>query len=110
MAGYSGTPLAKKLGIHAGARIALIHSPVDFTDTLGGLPVGAVLAPAAGGRCDVVLLFVATRAQLATDLSLALRGLAATGGSGWRGPSAPQASPPIWRRTPCARPGWRQDW
>jgi hypothetical protein len=80
MAGYSGTPLAKKLGIHAGARIALIHPPADFTATLGGLPVGAVLAPAAGWRCDVVLLFVATRAQLAADLSLALRGLAATGG------------------------------
>jgi hypothetical protein len=80
MAGYSGTPLVTKLGIRPGARIALIHPPVDFAATLGALPAGATLAPPAGWRCDVVLLFVATRAQLAADLPLALRGLAAAGG------------------------------
>ena len=30
MAGYSGTPLAAKLGIKAGARVALVHAPDDF--------------------------------------------------------------------------------
>ncbi|MDX1611163.1 MAG: DUF3052 domain-containing protein, partial [Candidatus Thermoplasmatota archaeon] len=30
MAGYSGTPLAKKLGIKAGHQVALFHAPDGF--------------------------------------------------------------------------------
>ncbi|HEV2236878.1 MAG TPA: hypothetical protein VGR57_09495 [Ktedonobacterales bacterium] len=80
MAGYSGTPLVKKLGIRAGARIALLRAPAGFAATLGALPPGATLAPATGWRCEVVLLFVATRARLAGDLPNAMSGLAAAGG------------------------------
>ncbi|HEV7586734.1 MAG TPA: hypothetical protein VGO40_01295 [Longimicrobium sp.] len=37
-AGYSGTPLPKKLGIKPGHRIRLIGAPEEFGDTLGELP------------------------------------------------------------------------
>jgi hypothetical protein len=80
MAGYSGTPLVAKLGIRPGARLALIHPPDEFAATLGTLPPGVTLAPAAGWRCDVVLLFVTSRGQLAAELAAALSGLAAAGG------------------------------
>jgi hypothetical protein len=80
VAGYSSTPLVKKLGIREGARVALLRAPATFATTLGALPAGATLAPAAGWRCDVVLLFVATRAALAADLPSAMRGLAVAGG------------------------------
>jgi hypothetical protein len=86
MAGYSGTPLVAKLGIRPGARLAMIHSPAGFAATLGALPpgvalpLGVALAPAEGWRCDVVLLFVTSQAQLAAELPAALGGLAAAGG------------------------------
>jgi hypothetical protein len=80
MAGYSGTPLATKLGVRPGARIALIHPPPSFAATLGALPAGVTPTLPAGWRCDVVLLFATSRAQLGDDLPRALGGLAATGG------------------------------
>jgi hypothetical protein len=41
MAGYSGTPLPKKLCIREGARVALVNAPPDFESVLGALPEGA---------------------------------------------------------------------
>lgn len=41
LAGYSGTPLPKKLGITPKARIDLVGAPVQFEETLGALPMGA---------------------------------------------------------------------
>lgn len=38
MAGYSGTPLARKLGIGSGHRLALVGAPPGFEDALEGLP------------------------------------------------------------------------
>lgn len=38
MAGYSGTPLPKKLGIKPGARVALLDAPKGFDATLTPLP------------------------------------------------------------------------
>ena len=43
MAGYSGTPLPKKLGIKPGGAVQLIDPPPDFEETLGELPAGARL-------------------------------------------------------------------
>ena len=42
MAGYSGTPLAQKLGIKAGHRVGLVRAPDGFEKTLAGLPDDAV--------------------------------------------------------------------
>jgi hypothetical protein len=38
MAGYSGTPYAKKLGIKKDLAIALVNAPKDFQSELGELP------------------------------------------------------------------------
>ena len=43
MAGYSGTPLAKKLGIQAGSGVALIHAPEGMQKQLAPLPEGVRL-------------------------------------------------------------------
>src|SRR3954462_11855754 len=40
VAGYSGTPVPKKLGIKPGSRLALASAPPDFARTLGELPDG----------------------------------------------------------------------
>jgi hypothetical protein len=64
-AGYSGTPLVKKLGITPGARVAVIAAPMDYEQLLGGLPDGVRLATSLRGSKDVVHLFVTRRAELA---------------------------------------------
>ena len=70
MAGYSGTPLPRKLGIKPGARVALVGAPAAFGDTLGELPDGAVSRPLGrgAGRFDVIVCFARSSAELARTL------------------------------------------
>jgi hypothetical protein len=63
-AGYSGTPLPKKLGIKEGARVAFVDAPEGFEDTLGPLPDGVALKRQLRGPLDVVVFFTASRAKL----------------------------------------------
>jgi len=49
-AGYSGTPLPRKLGIKEGTRVALVGAPPGFEATLGALPAGAVTRRGARAR------------------------------------------------------------
>lgn len=68
--GYSGTPLAKKLGIKDGHRVALLKPPRGFAGTLEGLPAGVrpVADPRGRGPFDVVVLFVPDAAALRAGL------------------------------------------
>jgi hypothetical protein len=64
-AGYSGTPLARKLGIKPGARVTLLGAPERFEDdTLGELPDGVRVVRRAGGKADVIVSFQTARAEL----------------------------------------------
>jgi hypothetical protein len=68
-AGYSGTPLPKKLEIKEGTRVALVGAPADFAKTLGALPVGAKLRRGLGTAArDLTIWFVTSRRQLEGDL------------------------------------------
>ena len=57
-AGYSGTPLPKKLGIKAGSMVALVDAPKDFEVTLGELPAGTEVVRRAEPGADVTLWFL----------------------------------------------------
>jgi hypothetical protein len=57
MAGYSGTPLPRKLGIGEGARLMLLGAPDGFDATLGDLPAAVEVVRTARGRADVVVAF-----------------------------------------------------
>lgn len=57
MAGYSATPLAKKLGIRAGSRVGLIQAPDSFEETLAPLPPDVQLSRRARGVFDVIVFF-----------------------------------------------------
>ena len=58
MAGYSGTPLPRKLGIRPGDRVALIGAPEGFREgTLGELPQGVSVRTQTRGPVDVVIYF-----------------------------------------------------
>ena len=52
MAGYSGTPLPKKLGIKPGFVVALVNAPGGFESTLGALPESVTLRDSARGKND----------------------------------------------------------
>jgi hypothetical protein len=64
LAGYSGTPLPRKLGIKPNSSVALVGAPKDFERTLGELPEGVRLKKQAGGACDLIIWFVRMRAEL----------------------------------------------
>ena len=65
MAGYSGTPLPRKLGIKEGSVVALLGAPDGFDATLGRLPDGARLRAGVRGAPDLVIAFARSRAELA---------------------------------------------
>jgi hypothetical protein len=64
LAGYSGTPLPKKLGIKPEAEVLLLDAPDGFEDTVGELPPGATLRRDTPGPCDLVIWFVLSREDL----------------------------------------------
>jgi hypothetical protein len=63
-AGYSGTPLAKKLGIREGDTVALVGAPDAFEDELAGLPDGVQFRRRAGGHAQVVVFFTTKASEL----------------------------------------------
>jgi hypothetical protein len=65
VAGYSGTPLPRKLGIKPGHRVLLLRAPAGFeAGTLGELPADVTVARTARGRADVIVAFFDRRAEL----------------------------------------------
>ena len=68
LAGYSGTPLVKKLGIKSGDKLAMVNEPLAFPRELVGLPkdvdmVGADENPKPG-TLNVVILFMKSQTEL----------------------------------------------
>ena len=68
-AGYSGTPLPKKLGIAPGHVVALHHAPSGYLEVLGELPPGVKVRSGGTARADVVQLFTTKRAELEKSLA-----------------------------------------
>jgi hypothetical protein len=68
-AGYSGTPLAKKLGIKSGSIVFTIAAPREHRSWLAPIPenVSFVTKPSKAG-CDLVHLFATSLAELKRDL------------------------------------------
>jgi len=80
--GYSGTPLAKKLGIVAGARVVPVGAPADYRTLLAPLPDGVTFGRTVDASARVVHLFTTERAVLEARLS------------DWRAAIAPDAA--VW--------------
>jgi hypothetical protein len=80
MAGYSGTPLAKKLGIGDGCRVVLVAAPDDFQAQLAPLPDGVTFSRQARTTADVILLFTSRRVELERRFRPLAQKLAVNGG------------------------------
>lgn len=64
-AGYSGTPLAKKLSIKPGAEILLVNPPSHYAKLVEPLPADTRFVPTLTANTGVVHVFTARRAELA---------------------------------------------
>jgi len=78
MAGYSGTPLARKLGVGPGDSLALLGAPDGFV--IDDLPPGVAVRLRASPECDVIVSFHTRRADLARRFPVLMRALAVDGG------------------------------
>ena len=78
-AGYSGTPLPKKLGIKEGSLLAAVHAPEGFAATLGALPSEAEWRTRLAPGLDVVVAFYTSRAALAKEWSKLTKAVAPNG-------------------------------
>src|SRR5262245_35009613 len=80
MAGYSGTPLAQKLGIKPGMSVLAINAPEDYAALLKPLPSGAsIVAKTKPGEAAMVHLFVPSLAALEKQLPSARKAMATDG-------------------------------
>jgi len=79
-AGYSGTPLARKLGIKEGHAVAVLKAPDGFEALLEGLPEGVTFRSAARGTNDVLVSFHTRRADLERRLPVFLAAMDVDGG------------------------------
>lgn len=99
-AGYSGTPLAKKLGIKDGHRVGAVNAPDHLDEILAPLPDGASVvavgsAERGGDEFHVILFFVRSEEALQASLASLLDRLDVDGGLwvGWPKQSSPLAGP-----------------
>jgi hypothetical protein len=82
MAGYSGTPLAKKLGIKPGGALVVINGPADYRKLVAPLPEGVTFGARVSEATDVVHLFATRKTELAKALQT-LRGKVRADGVVW---------------------------
>lgn len=66
-AGYSGTPLVKKLGIKEGFKVRFINKPKNYMQLLEELPPGVMQTKT--GKADFVHLFTKSRKELTSELN-----------------------------------------
>ncbi|MCY4581528.1 MAG: DUF3052 domain-containing protein [Chloroflexi bacterium] len=80
MAGYSGTPLPRKLGIKPGATLAVHNAPTGFDAILGDLPNGVRRAGDSDPGVDVLIAFHVSRGGLGSAFPAQARRIAPNGG------------------------------
>ena len=68
-AGYSGTPLAQKLGLKAGMRVHAANAPEGYAQWLAPLPDGVAFEARPSRHTDLVHAFHRERAALAAALA-----------------------------------------
>ena len=79
MAGYSGTPLAQKLGIKAGQKVVTIGAPANYSTLLAPLPEAVSFSREITAGAGFVHLFISERKALERELKRLRRLIAETG-------------------------------
>ncbi len=81
-AGYSGKPLATKLGIKPGLRVASIGAPENYAGWIAPMVAEAVQSDSLQPQYDILHYFTTSAAQLQQEFP-ALRGAIAENGAIW---------------------------
>ena len=68
-AGYSGTRLAKKLGIKEGFVVAAVNAPENLEELLSPLPAGVTMSDKPISNCDLIHFFTNSRDELSQGLA-----------------------------------------
>lgn len=79
MAGYSGTPLIKKLGVKEGFKVGLVNAPKSFVKALGKLPSKAKIVTNLTDGLDVIILFAPLAKGLDKQFAILAEKLSANG-------------------------------
>ena len=79
MAGYSGTPLVRKLGLKSGTRAIFLNAPRGYSSALGRLPEGLVVANTLAGQFDFIQIFTTGARELADRFPAMKKALRDTG-------------------------------
>jgi hypothetical protein len=69
MAGYSDTPLAKKLGIKQGFKVFLVKAPAEYRALLAPLPAAVAFTSTANSSTNLAHVFATERSALARVLA-----------------------------------------
>ena len=77
--GYSGTPLAKKLGIKAGSRVFVVNPPAAYEELLEPLPADVSFLDEFESDLDMIHLFTDSKKDLAGKLKRYLKKIKANG-------------------------------
>jgi hypothetical protein len=79
MAGYSSTPLLKKLGVRENFKVSFVNEPDDFRELLGELPDGVDILSRPGSKMDLIVFFVREEKMLASKFAGLARKLVPNG-------------------------------
>ena len=71
MPGYSGTPLAKKLGIKQGCRLKTWNAPANYEELLAPIPPDVQISTVIRSNVDLWHLFTTTKSELSKSLRTA---------------------------------------
>ncbi len=78
-AGYSGTPLVRKLGYGEKMRVAVVGPPANYWDLVGRLPGGVRVMAGAAKELDLVHIFATRRTALERSVRSARKRMAQNG-------------------------------
>ena len=73
--GYSGTPLARKLGLAESSRVLLVNPPENYESLVQPLPAGVVFETEASQSVDIAHIFVTKKEELAKHLAVLRKAL-----------------------------------
>ena len=79
MAGYSGTPLIKKLGIKAGFRLMFINTPSNYDEVLGELPDDVEIKAELENSLNFIQFFTKERTELEAQFPILMAALSKSG-------------------------------
>ena len=79
MAGYSGTPLVKKLGFKPGFRVRVDNAPQDYLELVAPIPDGVKISSRFSKDVDVWHAFVKSAGDLRTKVAKAKKAIRADG-------------------------------